>query len=120
MSRLCALEPGYVEEPPSEGSNLWQEFLESDGIPMPPDGSVGAIVDPAGIGPQIMFLRVPDAKSPKNGLHLAVSSAAMTSDRGEQVARPIGAGATNISQIDENQESWVVSVGPEGNEFCVT
>lgn len=120
MCRFWALALGYVEEAPPEGSTSWQELLESNEILVPPDGSIGAIVDTTGFGPRILFLRVPEAKSAKNRIHLDVSSAATASDRGEKVAQLIGAGATKIRQIDENQESWVVLVDPEGNEFCVT
>jgi len=72
---------------------------------------------PAGVGPYLEFLRVPDAKTVKNRLHLDVAPY-----RGEDPAaeaarlRQLGAVPADVGQGDVN---WTVLADPEGNEFCV-
>ena len=77
-----------------------------------------AIAAPASAGtsaPDLLFLRVADAKQGKNRLHLDLRP----HDRDAEVARleSLGARRADIGQVGD--ESWVVMVDPEGNEFCV-
>ena len=72
---------------------------------------------PTGVGPYLEFLRVPEAKTVKNRLHLDVAPY-----RGEDPAaevtrlRQLGAVPADVGQVDVN---WTVLADPEGNEFCV-
>jgi predicted enzyme related to lactoylglutathione lyase len=68
-----------------------------------------------GVVPDLLFVKVPEAKAGKNRLHLDLRPA----DQAAEVARveALGARRTSIGQADE--ASWVVLVDPEGNEFCV-
>ena len=61
-----------IVQPPPPGFDSWPAFLEAQGAPVPPQGSVSAIVDPDGDGPRILFQRVPEAKAVKNRVHLDV------------------------------------------------
>ena len=67
--------------------------------------------------PDILFLRVDDAKSNKNRLHLDLRP----DDQAAEVARLESLGATRIEigQSAEPDATWVVMADPEGNEFCV-
>ncbi|GAA5153662.1 VOC family protein [Nocardioides marinquilinus] len=71
-----------------------------------------------GVAPDLLFLRVPDAKTGKNRLHLDLRP----DDREAEVARLEGLGATRVEVGQSSREqspSWTVMADPEGNEFCV-
>jgi len=76
----------------------------------PPAGSAGD-----GVAPDLLFLRVPEAKSVKNRLHLDLRP----DDQGTEVARLEALGAVRVSVGQDGTESWIVLADPEGNEFCV-
>src|SRR6266550_4193961 len=64
--------------------------------------------------PGIMFEPVPEPKTQKNRLHLDFRP----DDRDAEVDRFIGLGAKR-ADIGQGEQSWVVLVDPEGNEFCI-
>ena len=91
-----------------------------------PDGA--SIVDPDGVGPAIGFLRVPEAKTAKNRLHIDIRVAGEPPwDRAERdrlvratVADLVTAGATEVRvEWYGDVLGHVVMLDPEGNEFCV-
>src|SRR5262245_709812 len=55
MTRFWSVALGYVEEPPPAGYLSWEDFLRANDITIPPPGSIGAIVDPEGVGPRVLF-----------------------------------------------------------------
>jgi predicted enzyme related to lactoylglutathione lyase len=65
--------------------------------------------------PTWLFVRVPEAKTAKNRLHLDLA----TTDVEAEVGRLVGLGATRVADIDEYGYTWTVLADPEGNEFCV-
>jgi predicted enzyme related to lactoylglutathione lyase len=72
---------------------------------------------PAGVGPYLEFLRVPDPKTVKNRVHLDVSPYPGEDHRAEaQRLRDAGARPADVGQ---GETAWVVLADPEGNEFCV-
>jgi hypothetical protein len=70
-------------------------------------------------GPTVLlFIRVPEAKTVKNRMHLDVSPTDATRD--EEVERLVGLGATRVDdRRNDDGTGWVVLADPEGNEFCV-
>jgi predicted enzyme related to lactoylglutathione lyase len=68
-----------------------------------------------GAGPDLLFLKVPEAKSVKNRLHIDLRP----DDRDAEVARIEALGATRVDIGQRGDETWVVLADPEGNEFCV-
>ncbi len=68
-----------------------------------------------GVAPDLLFLRVPDAKAGKNRLHLDLRP----EDQTAEVARLESLGATRVDIGQADDVSWVVMADPEGNEFCV-
>jgi hypothetical protein len=90
-----------------------------------PDGA--SIIDPAGRGPAIGFLRVPEGKTAKNRMHIDVRVTGELPDgtgrRREiraKVAELLAAGAVAVrDQWYGDEFSHVVMQDPEGNEFCV-
>jgi hypothetical protein len=73
---------------------------------------------PAGTGPYLTLLRVPDRKTVKNRIHLDVAP-----ERGEdhQAALPalLSAGAQHADVGQGGTVPWYVLTDPEGNEFCL-
>lgn len=69
---------------------------------------------PAGAGPNLLFLAVPEGKVVKNRLHIDLTP----DDQQAEVDRLIRMGARRVD-IGQGDQSWVVLADPEGNEFCV-
>ena len=65
-------------------------------------------------GLAIDFLRVPEAKSGKNRLHLDLRS----TDLAEATEQAVALGATRADDIYDGG-TWQVLRDPEGNEFCI-
>jgi len=68
-----------------------------------------------GVVPDLLFLRVPEAKAGKNRLHLDLRPA----DQAAEVARLEALGARRVDIGQGTSVTWVVLADPEGNEFCV-
>jgi len=75
-----------------------------------PDGGAGTV--------RVLFVKVPEAKSVKNRVHLDVRRAG--SDLAEARAALEARGATFLHDGAQGPHRWVTMAGPEGNEFCVT
>ncbi|MGH3366019.1 MAG: VOC family protein, partial [Nocardioidaceae bacterium] len=67
-----------------------------------------------GVAPDLLFLRVPEAKTVKNRLHLDLRP----DDQQAEVARLEALGARRVSVGQPADAPWVVLADPEGNEFC--
>jgi hypothetical protein len=79
-----------------------------DDEPRPADWPI-PIVDPAGGGPLMWIIPVPEPKVGKNRMHFDVlgdTSALLTAG-----ARPV--------RMRDDEIEWDVLTDPEGNEFCV-
>lgn len=115
LAEFWALVLDYELQPPPPGFDSWEEFAAANGIPPERMGDYGAVVDPAGEGPRLLFLKVPEGKTAKNRVHLDVS----VPDRVAHVARLVEAGATYIDERSEMGATWTVLEDPEGNVFCI-
>ncbi|QKV91191.1 VOC family protein [Streptomyces sp. NA02950] len=83
----------------------------------PGDDEVLIVSDQPGV-PGLLFLRVPDAKTVKNRVHLDIQPPSGTRDA--EVDRLIGFGAKIVDdRRTEDGLGWVVMSDLEGNEFCV-
>lgn len=120
MSRFWSTALDYVTEPPPAGYLSWEDFLRSSGISVPPAGSIGAIVDPDGSGPRILFIRVPERKVAKNRVHLDIRAGRADDEKTAKIVQLVDAGAAAVRRVDENGGWWMIMTDPEGNEFCVT
>ena len=117
---------GYVVQPPPEGSESWEDFLTSIGVPEDRWNDRSAVVDPDGEGPRLFFQKVPEPKTVKNRVHVDLSAGGRDVPVEERVARVdakveelVALGATVQRRVEEMGERWVVLQDPEGNEFCV-
>lgn len=109
-------------EPPS-GYASWSAFSRT--VAVQPDEAWNMVVDPEGVGPSIMFHRVPESKVMKNRVHLDVRlapGAAKEASRQRvdaEVRRLVSLGATHLRTDDDETDYYAVMQDPEGNEFCV-
>jgi hypothetical protein len=102
---------------PGRIASFWQSALgwrrtyeEDDQVVLePPQGS-----PEDGIVPDLLFPRVPEAKTVKNRLHLDLRPG----DQDAEVARLEALGARRVS-VGQGEVSWVVMADPDGNEFDV-
>ena len=103
---------------PAKIASFWEEALgwrrtfdESDQVCLePPAGS-----PEEGVAPDLLFLRVPEAKTVKNRLHLDLRP----KDQAGEVARLEALGARRVDIGQNADVTWVVLADPDGNEFDV-
>ncbi|MGI9646830.1 MAG: VOC family protein [Ilumatobacteraceae bacterium] len=119
MASFWAIALDYQLQPPPDGFDSWPEALEAHGIEVPPEGSIGAVVDPDGVGPRLLFIRVPEGKVVKNRIHLDVDAGGGDAAKLAKIAQLVEAGGTEVGRVDEEGSWWMVMQDPEGNEFCV-
>lgn len=126
MAEFCADALGYVLQPPSDGFDSWEAFLDKRGIPEDERGRLAAIVDPAEAGSRILFHLVPEGKPAKNRVHLDVNTSDQTAERESRqsqvyakVADLESKGAIRGEEFVVHGAHWIVMQDPEGNEFCV-
>ena len=74
--------------------------------------SIGADTD-SGLGPVLMFHKVPEDKTVKNRLHLDLRAV----DVQAEADRLTRLGAQEIRSLGDNSNRWVSLRDPEGNEF---
>ncbi len=119
---------GYVEADPPTGWSTWEAWLSDHNVPESDWNDGAALEDPLGHGPSISILKVPEAKTVKNRLHLDlhvsggrhVDSEIRSSRIQSTVSSLIAMGATVVAQYaDGARLDHVVLADPEGNEFCV-
>ncbi|HJQ07837.1 MAG TPA: VOC family protein [Nocardioides sp.] len=106
-----------------ELSEWWKPLLGYVDLPDDPNlpgHEECMIVDPDGVGPQVLFIEVPDEKVVKNRVHFDLRPRERTRD--DEVAWALTQGAT---QVEDHRgkygpgTGWVVLADPEGNEFCI-
>jgi hypothetical protein len=117
--------PGYVQQPPPPGFATWKDWAREAEIPEEQWDWWGALIDPEGKRPRILFQRVPEGKTAKNRVHLDIN---VGEDLGgeeriarvkEEADRIEALGATRQREATERGEFWIVMQDPEGNEFCL-
>ena len=75
-----------------------------------------ASIGMAGEPTRWLFIKVSEAKTAKNRMHIDFAS----SDSAADVERLVGLGATKVGDHDEWGHRWTVMADVEGNEFCVS
>ena len=99
---------------PAALSRWWAEVLGYEITDE--DDDVVELTGPPGSGPTIVFVRVPDAKTVKNRVHLDVN--ATDRERDAELERLLSLGARH-TDIGQGEQTWVVLADPEDNEFCL-
>ena len=107
---------------------FWAAALGYDLEPRYDDPDGASIVDPAGKGPAIGWLRVPEGKTAKNRVHIDIRVAGegpWDMAHRERLIRAtvsdlVERGATLVREEHyDDALGHVVMLDPEGNEFCV-
>ena len=127
MADFWALALDYVLQPPPDGFDTWEDFAVAMEIPEEQWYTMGAIVDPDGVGPRVFFQKVPEGKTAKNRVHLDVSVGGghevPLEERKRRIAAKaeqlVASGATRGDAREEPHGYWVLMQDPEGNEFCL-
>ncbi|MCA2214969.1 VOC family protein [Jidongwangia harbinensis] len=104
--------------PPYEPYELAQFWSQVVGRPVTPDAAPGDDAVAVTGAPRLLFVRVPEAKTDKNRLHVDLRP---DQPRDAEVDRLSGLGAKLVDdQRRPGGDGWVVLADPAGNEFCVT
>ena len=103
--------------PPYEPVELARFWSEVTGAPLDPETEPGddeALVQST---PGLLFIRVPEAKTLKNRVHLDVQPG---TTRDDEVDRLVALGAKLFEDHRRpDGTGWVTLTDPAGNEFCV-
>jgi predicted enzyme related to lactoylglutathione lyase len=91
----------------------WHVYHDDD-----PEVLVAPQFPPAGAGPTMLFIPVPEPRTVKNRVHLDVQPTDRSRD--EEVERLVALGAAVVEDHREpDGAGWVWLADPEGNDFCV-
>jgi catechol 2,3-dioxygenase-like lactoylglutathione lyase family enzyme len=119
---------GYEEAEPPDGYESWNAWFKDSGVPKKEWNDVAYLADPAGQGPTLSFLKVPEAKASKNRVHLDLKVGGgrhqPAKKRRSRIEKAVGrltaAGARVQREVDQDGNlDHVIMTDPEGNEFCV-
>lgn len=99
--RVAAFWSKALELPIDEGAS---EFFVSLGT-----------TDP-NVNPKMFFIKVPEAKTVKNRMHVDL----LTDDEDADTERLLALGATRVEKRNEWGHTWTVFSDPENNEFCMS
>jgi predicted enzyme related to lactoylglutathione lyase len=103
--------------PPYEPYELAQFWSQVVGAPLGADDRPGDDECLVENTPGLLFIRVPEAKTMKNRVHLDLQP---DTTRDDEVQRLEALGAKVIDdQRTPDGSGWVVMSDPAGNEFCV-
>jgi len=124
LARFWAEVLDYRPQDPPPGYPSWSRFSKAVGAP---GEAWNAVVDPDGVGPRVLFHRVPEGKVVKNRVHLDVQVSGTAAEPVErrrplvdaEVSRLVALGATHLRTVDDETDYFAVMQDPEGNEFCI-
>ncbi len=128
LCRFWAEVLGYQQQPPPQGFDSWDAFLDAVGVPPEQRNDRSAAVPVEGVGPRLFFQRVPEGKTAKNRVHLDVRAAPGLKGEERMAAlekeaeRLVGLGATRQQRFEaegQMSDGFIVMADPEGNEFCL-
>jgi len=95
---------------PHRVGRFWETALERELVQVEPQRDYWLPGDPP-----LTFVKVPEAKTTKNRVHLDWYAP----DREAEVQRLIALGATRLWDVENEDFEWTTLADLEGNEFCV-
>jgi hypothetical protein len=124
LARFWASALDYQLAPPPRGYASWSDFSRAVGVC---DEEWNAVVDADGVGPRLLFHRVPESKVVKNRVHLDIRVAGPHGTPKEmrralvdaEALRLIDRGAKHVRTIEDEMDYFAFMQDPEGNEFCI-
>ena len=116
MSTLTAYAVTFDAADALKLAQFWSQALgrEVDADGNAEFASIGLSED-ASRRPHLMFIKVPEAKTAKNRVHLDL----ITNQLDDEVHRLLTLGARRGDAHEESGATWVTLTDPEGNEFDV-
>jgi predicted enzyme related to lactoylglutathione lyase len=128
-NEFCVLEPRDVYRDPGPVAAILTDCADPAALAAFWTGAAGwpvtrtedqlvGLRSPAGVGPYLEFLQVPDRKTVKNRIHPDVAPY-RGEDPAAEVARLRAVGATLADVGQGDDVTFTVLADPEGNEFCV-
>jgi len=103
---------------PMRLATFWQAVLDWELEEDEEDGEVIVeLTGPAGSGPTLLFVPVPEPKTVKDRIHIDVSP--VGTDQATELERLLALGAVPVDVGQKPEHTWVVLADPEGNEFCL-
>jgi hypothetical protein len=123
LAEFWRLALGYEHEPAPAPFASREEWLRHHDVPPEEWGDSAYLRDPAGAGPRLSILRVPEPKTAKNRLHLdlRVSGDGSPAERWAEVrAEAARLSAAGGAVLYEDGTHHITMADPEGNEFCLT
>jgi hypothetical protein len=127
-NEFCVLEPRAVyrdtgpvaavivdSADPAALAGFWE--LASGWVRGRSDDGFVAFRSPQGVGPYLELLRVPEAKTVKNRMHLDV--APRTGEDHAAAVRLLQEAGAGPADVGQGEVPWAVLADPEGGEFCV-
>ena len=111
---------------PARLARFWADVLQYP-PPQSSDDEWVMIGDPDGVGPPLLFHRVPEGKVGKNRVHLDIRVAGDVHTPiavrrpavDAEARRLVDQGATHLHTVEDEVDYFAVMQDPEGNEFCV-
>jgi hypothetical protein len=108
---------------PAVVAQFWNEALRWGGVAVA-EGGHGAVCGPADGSAYLEFVRVPEAKTVKNRVHLGLSAGTLR-ELEREIERLLGLGASiaweeRFPEPIATSYRNVVLQDPEGNEFCLS
>lgn len=122
LAEFWKLALGYEDEPPPAPFVTREEWLRQFGPPEDDDEDGAWLHDPAGVGPRLSLLQVPEPKVAKNRLHMDLRVAGQGSDdeRWARITEVVDRlTAVGVTVLGEFPGHHVVLADPEGNELCI-
>jgi hypothetical protein len=116
LAEFWKLALGYEDEPPPPPFRTREEWAASFGPPAEDEGDGAWLQDPAGAGPRLSLLEVPEPKVAKNRLHMDLRVPGGWAGVRAKVAELETAGGAVLHEYPDHH---VTMADPEGNEFCV-
>jgi len=102
---------------PDAQAQWWEQVLD-DFVLDKSDGDPDEVGLKGPGGRWLLFLRVPEAKTVKNRMHMCLCP--VDRSRDDEIERLQGLGATLVNDLRKGADKgWAVLADPEGNEFCV-
>jgi len=119
LAEFWKLALGYEVEPPPAPFATRDEWAASFGEPEEDEGGGAWLRDPAGVGPRLSFLEVPEPKVAKNRMHLDVRVGRSDDQWTRILAKADELVAAGGRVLHTFEGHHVTMSDPEGNEFCV-
>lgn len=107
---------GYVPQPPPDGHATWDAYAEANGMTLRHGTDIDAAVDPAGVGPRLLFVR--DDPAVRGSISIEVLTGADGPDRDalDRVRADLVAEGARVVHVDSHDDHpWAQLLSPDNH-----